>query len=86
MIRNAGMLLAVLVLGIALGAGGWLLGSHASVAQTNPPAVAAVATDWVTTFEPDPFDRTQMRRSTVSVTRVAIIWGDGRIEQRDPRK
>ena len=86
MIRNVGMLLVVLLLGIALGAGGWLLGSQASVAQGAPAAVGAIATDWVTTFEQDPFDRTQVRRSTVAVTQVAVVWSDGRTELRDLRK
>jgi hypothetical protein len=86
MIRNVGMLVAVLLLGIALGAGGWLLGSQASVAQAAPTAVSAVATDWVTTFEQDPFDQNRVRRSTVAVTEVAIVWSDGRTELRDLRK
>jgi len=86
MIRNVGMLAAVLLLGIALGAGGWLLGSRESVAQAAPTAVGAVATDWVTTFEQDPFNREQVRRSTVAVTEVAVVWSDGRTELRDLRK
>jgi len=86
MIRNVGMLVAVLLLGIALGAGGWLLGSRESVAQDTPAAVGAVATDWVTTFEQDPFNREQVRRSTVVVTEVAVVWSDGRTELRDLRK
>jgi len=82
MIRNAGILVAVLLLGIALGAGGWLLGAKAAAAQGPAGAVSAVATDWTTTYEPDPFDRTQVRRSTINVTRIAVIWSDGRTEFR----
>jgi hypothetical protein len=86
MIRNVGMLVAVLLLGIALGAGGWLLGSKESVAQAAPTAVGAVATDWVTTYEQDPFNRDLVRRNTVSVKEVAVVWSDGRTELRDLRK
>jgi hypothetical protein len=83
LLRNTGLLVAVLLLGIALGAGGWLLGARPVAAQAASPAVSAVATDWVTTYEPDPFDRTQVRRSTVSVSRIAIVWSDGRTELRN---
>jgi hypothetical protein len=84
---NIGMLvLVLLLLGLALGVGGWLLGPRASVAQDIPRAVGAVATDWVTTFEQDPFDRTHVRRSTVRVTEVAIVYSDGRTELRDIAK
>ncbi len=86
MIRNAGIVVAVLLLGIALGAGGWLLGAKAVAAQSAASAVSAVATDWTTTFEQDPFDRTQIRRSTVNVTRLAVVWSDGRTEFRAVNK
>jgi len=76
----------VLLLGLALWAGGWLPGPAQSIAQAPPAAVASVATDWVTTYEQDPFDRTQVRRSTVRVTEVAIVYSDGRTELRDLRK
>ncbi len=82
MIRNIGVLVAVLILGIAIGAGGWLLGSSPSGAQDGPAAVSAVATDWVTNYETDPFDRSQLRRSTVSVSRIVVVWSDGRTEER----
>ena len=85
MIRNVGILVAVLILGVALGAGGWLLGSGASNAQDGTDAVSAVAAKWTTEYEPDPFDRTRLRRSTVSVSHVAIVWSDGRTEMRDVR-
>jgi hypothetical protein len=85
-LRNVGILAAVLLLGIALGAGGWLLGNHPCHAADATAAVGAVATDWTTTFEPDPFDRAQVRRSTVNVSRVAIVWSDGRTEMRSINK
>jgi len=86
MIRNVGALIAVLILGISIGAAGWLLGSSPSGAQEGPVAVSAVATDWITSYEVDPFDRTQLRRSTVSVSRIAVVWSDGHTEERSVGK
>jgi len=83
MIRNVGILLAVLLIGMALGAGGWLLGGKAAAAQSGSAVVSAVATDWTTKYEPDPFDRTQLRRSTISVSRMALVYSDGRTEFRN---
>ncbi len=83
MIRKLGLLLAVLLLGIAIGAGGWLLGSSASHAQTVSVAddiVSAVAIDWITNYEPDPFDDNLLRRSTVEVKEIALVHADGRVE------
>ena len=86
MIRNVGFLVAVLILGIAIGAGGWLLGSRPSDAQDASVAVGAVATEWTINYEPDPFDRNQLRRSEVSVSRVAVVWSDGHTEVRQVGK
>ena len=86
MIRNVGVLVAVLIVGIAIGAGGWLLGSRPLDAQDGPVAVGAVATEWKTDYEADPFDRNQLRRSEVSVSRVAVVWSDGHTEVRQVGK
>jgi len=88
MVKKTGLLAAVLLIGIAIGAGGWLLGSGALEAQDadDPlPAttiVSAVATDWVTEYETDPFDDNRLRRNTVDVKKIAIVYGDGRMEQK----
>ncbi|HJN13947.1 MAG TPA: hypothetical protein QGH10_00575 [Armatimonadota bacterium] len=80
MIRNTGLLLAVLLLGIAIGAGGWLLGSSPSHAQVDEAAVvSAVAIDWVEDYEPDPFDDSMLRRSTVKVKQIALVRADGTV-------
>lgn len=85
MLRTVGILAAVLILGALIG-WGWSVGSNQSVAQTTPTAVAAVPTDWVTTYDYNPFEKNELRRSIVSVTEVAIVWSDGRTELRDLKK
>jgi len=86
MIRNARILVAVLILGLVIGAGGWLMSSRASDAQDGPVAVGAVATEWATKYEPDPFDADRLRRSTVSVSQVAVVYSDGHTEVRQVGK
>ncbi|MGQ9730412.1 MAG: hypothetical protein ACUVX8_03990 [Candidatus Zipacnadales bacterium] len=86
MIRNVSVMAAVLLLAIVLGVEGWLLGAKACVAQNGATAVGAVATDWVTNFEPDPFNREQLRGSTVTVHEIVVLWSDGRTELRQLRK
>lgn len=48
-----------------------------SVAKT---AVAAVAAESVTEYEPDPFEPERLRSSTVRVKRVAVVYSDGSVE------
>ena len=43
-------------------------------------AVAAVAAESVTEYEPDPFEPERLRSSTVRVKRVAVIYSDGSVE------
>ena len=86
MTHKAGVLAAVLLLGMLLGAGGWLLGSRPSAAQGEAVPVSAVATDWVTDFEQDPFENNFVRRSTVHVNRIAVLYSDGKTEMQDIRK
>ena len=83
MIRNVGLLLAVLILGIAIGAGGWLLGSSPIHAQAEEAdIVSAVAIEWSTDFEPDPFEDNMLRRSSVQVKEIAIVHADGSIDRK----
>ena len=42
--------------------------------------VAAVATESITEYEPDPFEPQRLRSSTVRVRRVALVYADGTIE------
>jgi len=86
MVRVTNAMGALLLVVVVVIASAWLLASRDSTAQAAPVAVSAVATRWVTNYEQDPFDRNQVRRSTVSVTEVAIVWSDGRTELRDLRK
>ncbi len=56
-----------------------------SSAQATPVAgdrqvVAAVASESVTEYEPDPFEPQRVRSSTVRVRRVALVYSDGTIE------
>jgi hypothetical protein len=48
--------------------------------RSAPTAVAAVATESVTEYEPDPFEPQRLRSSTVRVRRVAVIYSDGTVE------
>lgn len=43
-------------------------------------AVAAVAAESVTEYEPDPFEPQRLRSSTVRVKRVVVVYSDGSVE------
>ncbi|MGI5818199.1 MAG: hypothetical protein ACOX9R_08885 [Armatimonadota bacterium] len=49
---------------------------------TRRTAVAAVASESVTEYEPDPFEPERLRSSTVRVRRMAIVYSDGSVEVR----
>lgn len=48
--------------------------------DTGKKAVAAVAAESVTEYEPDPFEPDRLRSSTVRVKRVAVVYSDGSVE------
>lgn len=48
--------------------------------SAKPRAVAAVAQDSITEYEPDPFEPARLRSSTVRVRRVAVVYEDGTVE------
>lgn len=60
--------------------------SRSSAQQTSlpdtakPRAVAAVAQESVTEYEPDPFEPQRLRSSTVRVRRVVVVYEDGTVE------
>jgi len=49
------------------------------------PAVAAVAAESVTEYEPDPFEPERVRSSVVRVRRIAVVYSDGTVELKDCR-
>jgi len=48
--------------------------------DSTKTAVAAVAAESVTEYEPDPFEPERLRSSTVRVKRVAVVYSDGSVE------
>lgn len=78
--RSVAIVVAILIIG------GLVAALQMSAAQDlpvdGPPktAVAAVAAESVTEYEPDPFEPERLRSSTVRVRRVAVVYSDGSVE------
>lgn len=78
---------SIVVLVLVLAAVGLAAALSLSSAQQSPltdsgkpRAVAAVAQDSITEYEPDPFEPARLRSSTVRVRRVAVVYEDGTVE------
>jgi hypothetical protein len=81
--RSVAVVLAVLVIvgiAIALQVSSAQEMTTTGLERSAPTAVAAVATESVTEYEPDPFEPQRLRSSTVRVRRVAVIYSDGTVE------
>ncbi|MEA3401138.1 MAG: hypothetical protein U9R79_07850 [Armatimonadota bacterium] len=84
MTKRKSIALVVAILVIA----GLAVGLKLSLAQDapgqqpaeKPRAVAAVAAESITEYEPDPFEPERLRSSTVRVKRVAVVYSDGSVE------
>ena len=80
--RKSIVVLVLVLAGLALVAALGLSSAQETplTSAAKPRAVAAVAQDSITEYEPDPFEPARLRSSTVRVRRVAVVYEDGTVE------
>ncbi len=78
--RSVAIVVAILILGGLVAALQMSAAQDLDTGDSQKTAVAAVAAESVTEYEPDPFEPERLRSSTVRVKRVAVVYSDGSVE------
>ena len=78
--RSVAIVVAILIIGGLVAALQMSSAQDLDLEDGAKTAVAAVAAESVTEYEPDPFEPERLRSSTVRVKRVAVVYSDGSVE------
>lgn len=78
--KSVAIVAAILVIGGLVAALQMSAAQEIEEIDSAKTAVAAVAAESVTEYEPDPFEPERLRSSTVRVKRVAVVYSDGSVE------
>ena len=78
--KSVAIVVALLIVGGLVAALQMSAAQEMSGVDSEKTAVAAVAAESVTEYEPDPFEPERLRSSTVRVKRVAVVYSDGTVE------